>query len=208
MNRLIIVLSAAIIILSLVSGFLFYQLNAVQSVNSELRNQNAEAQDQLGELQTQNDELENQILEMQNQNSELQNQIDALQNQNDEFQNQIKEQEIQLSNYTDLVEIAEVEVYGFAPLVGVTIRSAADVTIENIGVNDVEGLILSVVHSSTADHPHTENLDVLHLGEKRKINSYVFWAFGTIGNITVTLNLGNVTLDEYTLEDYNIPPFA
>jgi type II secretory pathway pseudopilin PulG len=61
MNRLVIVLFTAISILSVVSGFLFYQLTVVQSVNSELRSQNAEIQNQLDEVQTQNEELENQI---------------------------------------------------------------------------------------------------------------------------------------------------
>jgi hypothetical protein len=105
-----------------------------------------------------------------------------------------------------LVKIVDVEVYGFAPLSGLTIQSAVDVTIENIGVNDVEGLTINAVHSSQKDYPYTKNVDVLHSGEKRKINSYVWWTVGTIGNITVTLNLGNVTLDEYILEDYDLNP--
>jgi hypothetical protein len=162
MNRLVVVLSTAIIILSVVSGFLFYQLN---TVHNELRSQNAE----------------------------LQNQIDTI--------------EARLSNYPPLVKIAEVKAYGFDPWGGMTIRSAVDVTIENIGVNDVENLSLTAVHSSSENYPHIKNVDVLHSGETRKINTYVWWVATTIGNITVTLNLGNDTFDEYILENYNIPPF-
>jgi uncharacterized protein YoxC len=81
MNRLVAVLSTAVIILSIVYGLLFYQLNVVQSVNSELRSQNVEIRNQLDEVQTQNEELGNQITGLQRQNNELENISDELESQ-------------------------------------------------------------------------------------------------------------------------------
>jgi len=184
MNKLVVVLVIIIVILGIVSGFLFFQLNAVQGLNSELRGQNAEIQTQLDELQIHNDELENQITELQNQNSEL--------------QNQISEQETQLGKYTNLVKITEFTIKpGFNPFIGVMCQNSANVTIENLGVNDVEGLTLTIEHSSWEEVAETYNLDVLHSGEKREVRGNVFSACGYTGRVTVTLKLGNVTIDEY-----------
>jgi len=185
MNRLVAVLSITIVMLSIVSGFLFYQLNAIQSLNSELRSQNAEIQNQLDELQIQNGELENQITELQNQNSEL--------------QNRITEQETQLSKYTNLVKITEVTIEsGFHPYIGLTLVNRANVTIENLGVNDVEGLTLTIEHSSPSVG-ETYSLDVLRSGEKREINGDLFSVVGTTGWVTITLKLGEVIIDEYII---------
>jgi len=119
MKKLVVVLSITIVILGIVNGFLFYQLNAIQNLNSEQRSKNVEIQNQLDELQIQNDELENQIAELQTQNSE--------------FQNQISEQETQLSKYTNLVKITEVTIEsGIYPYIGLTLYNEANVTIENL----------------------------------------------------------------------------
>ena len=93
MNKLFVGLTIVIVAVSFVSGFLFYQINEVNGLNSELRSQNAEAQNQLNETQNQNNQLENQITALQNQNSELQTQIDEKQEENSELQEQINEQQ-------------------------------------------------------------------------------------------------------------------
>ena len=157
MNKLVVVLSITIVILGIVSGFLFYQLNAIQSLNNELRNQNAE------------------------------------------IQNQISEQETQLSKYTNLVKITEFTIEpGFNPYIGLTLHNSANVTIENLGVNDVEGLTLTIEHSSpSVGKPYS--LEVLRSGEKREITGDLFSVVGTTGWVTVTLKLGDIIVDEYII---------
>ena len=164
MNKLVVVLSITIVILGIVSGFLFYQLNAIQSLNRELGSQIAE-----------------------------------LQNQNSELQNQISEQETQLSKYTNLVKITDVTIEsGFNPYIGLTLHNSVNVTIENLGVNDVEGLTLTIEHSSpSVGKPYS--LEVLRSGEKREINGDLFSVVGTTGWVTVTLKLGEVIIDEYII---------
>ena len=66
MNRLSVILTVAVVLLSFVSGFLFYQNNDFQGLNSELRSQNAGIQNQLNDMEIQNSELVNQIGELQN----------------------------------------------------------------------------------------------------------------------------------------------
>ena len=114
MNKLFAVLTITIVVLSFVSGFLFYQINDVQGLNSELRSKSAEVQNQLDEQQEQNNELENQITELQNQNSGLQNQITEQQDENSELQEQLDEQQTrndELQNQTnDLqLQISEIQ---------------------------------------------------------------------------------------------------
>jgi hypothetical protein len=157
MNRLVVVLSTAVIILSIVCGFLFYQLNYVQ------------------------------------------NQIDTI--------------EARLSNYPNLVKITDVEVYGFSPIICVTIVSKAKVTIENIGVNDVEGLSLNIFCNQTnplIQDPtyggETYSLDGLRSGEKREETHDFTWKLApsppSTGSVIITLRLGNVTLDEYIIQNF------
>jgi hypothetical protein len=170
MSKLIVVLAITIVILGIVSGFLFFQLNAVQDLNSE--------------LQIRNDELENQITGLENQISEL--------------QNQISEQETQLGKYTNVVKITEVTIEpGFNPFIGVMCQNSANVTIENLGVNNVGGLSLTIEHSSWEEAAETYYVGILHSGEKREVRGNVFSACGYSGQVTVTLKLGNITIDEY-----------
>ena len=108
MNKLFTCLIAVIVVLSSVSGFLFYQLDDVNGLNSELRSQNVEVQNQLNELQTQNSELDNQVAELQNQNSEQQKQIDNQLEENSELRNQIGEEQAEndkLENQTTTLQV-------------------------------------------------------------------------------------------------------
>jgi hypothetical protein len=219
MNRLVVVSSTAVIILGIVSGFLFYQLTVVQSVNNELRSQNAEFQNQLDELETQiielqnqNSELQNQSDELQNQNYELDDEIAELQNQRSELQNQMSVLETQLSNHKYFVRITDIKIESEVhpmPLHLNTVYSSANVSIENFGFNDVENLTLTMKHSSYTGPAYIPeppySLDVLHSGEKTEVNGRVYLYVGYVGPVTFTLKLGNDTLDEVTLVDYNIP---
>jgi predicted nuclease with TOPRIM domain len=197
MKKLVSVLIVTILILSVLSGCLFFQLSVTQSLNSELRSQTSEIQNRLDEQQSHSHELENEVCELENQVDELENQISEFQTLNSEFQNQINEQEKQLSKYTDLLKIANVTlVGGFNPYIGLTLHNTAKVTIENIGLNDVEGLTLTIEHSSPSEGV-TYSLDVLHSGEKREITGSVFSVVGVSGWVTITLKLGDVIMDEY-----------
>ncbi len=108
MNKLFVSLTITVVSLSLVIGFLFYQINDVQVLNSQLRSQNAEAQNQLNDLQNQNNELGGQITELQNQNNELKEQIDDQLDKNDELKNQIYEEQNrndELENQTQYLQV-------------------------------------------------------------------------------------------------------
>jgi hypothetical protein len=102
-NKLVVVSFTAIIILSIIYGFLFYELNPVQN---------------------------------------------------------------ELSKYTNLVEITEVRVSDGNPHIGLFMIAEAKDTIENVGVNDVEGMVLTIKHSMHND-TGIYNLDVLNSGEKK-----------------------------------------
>ena len=165
MNRLVAFLSVTIVVLGIISGFLFYQINVIQS--------------QFGELQSQNGELENRITE----------------------------QETQLDKYTNLVKITNVIIEsGFNPYIALTLINRANVTIENFGVNDVEGLTLTIEHSSPSEgEPYS--LEILRSGEKREINCNLFSVVGTTGWVIVSLKLDEVIIDEYVIPQWSpIPP--
>ena len=108
MNRLSVILTVTVVLLIFVSGFLFYQNNDFQDLNSALRCQNADVQNQLNDAQIQSDELENQITELQNQNSDLQTQINNQQAENTILQNQIYEEQNrsnELENQTQYLQV-------------------------------------------------------------------------------------------------------
>ncbi|MGD2066826.1 MAG: hypothetical protein PVI43_06635 [Candidatus Bathyarchaeota archaeon] len=114
MNRLSVSLTVIVVLLTFVSGFLFYQNNYAQALNKELRSQNVDVQNQLNDLEIQNDELGNQINDLQTQNNELQEQIDDQQAENSILQNQIDEEQNrsnELENQTQslLVQINEIQ---------------------------------------------------------------------------------------------------
>jgi hypothetical protein len=108
MNRLVIGLTIAVVVLSFVNGFLCYQLNDVNALNSELRSQNADIQNQLDEQQIQNSEQETQITILQNRNNALQWQISEQQNETGELEKQLSEQQninYELQNQTNNLQL-------------------------------------------------------------------------------------------------------
>ena len=209
MKKLVGVLAIVIVVMGIVSGFLFYQLSEMQSQNSELSSQNAEIQNQLEEAQNNNNQLENQITELQEQNSQLINQSETYQNQIEQLEGEIlglereiSELESQLSKYTNFVKITEVVIEpGFNPYIALTMLNKVNVTIENLGVNDVEDLVLTIEHSSpSVGDPYS--LEVLCSGEKREVTGNLFWVVGTTGSVTVTLKLDEVIIDEYIIPNF------
>jgi cell division protein FtsL len=193
MNRKIILSIALITIVALAvaCGFCYNQICIQQNQISELQDQNSE-------LQAQNGDLQNQIRELQANNSELQD-------QNSELQNQL----IELENMIDIardVKIIDFEwVGGYHSLGQVNLFQIFNVTIENMGDNNVSGLTLSVKLLSgtkaTVDE-YTKQIDIIRAGQIVEIFGDV--SVGVIGSYArtavgeVTLTLGDVLLDELT----------
>jgi hypothetical protein len=95
-------------------------------------------------IYTQITDLQSQLTELQTQNSELQDQNTDLQDQLRELQNQLVELQDKIGITRD-VNITAVEwIGGFNPVGGLTLTHPVKVTIENMGVNDVSGLTLTV----------------------------------------------------------------
>ena len=179
MNQKIILSIAliAIVVLTLVSGFGFYQISEMQNQISALQTQNSELQDQVGELQDQNNEL-------QDQNSELQNQIS---------------QHGKIDTVRDL-QITDFEwVGGYHSLGQVNLFQQFSVTIENMGYHDVSGLTLSV-ELLTVDE-YAKQVDILRAGQSVTIKGSVtvgdLRSYRRTGVVVITLTLGNVLLDQW-----------
>jgi uncharacterized protein YxeA len=157
MNKLVSVLAIAVIILGIISGFLFYQLNAIQSQNNELRSQNTEL----------------------NRNSELENQISQVSNK---------------------VNITEFSISGLRAYEEFVIwESDVYVKIQNLGINDLEGLTLEIVGFGDERLAESLQVDTLHFGEEKEIYTHAYWAYGSEGTSVATLMLDDVVLDEYLL---------
>jgi hypothetical protein len=188
MNRLVGTLAITIVILGVVSGFLFYQNNELQKVNRELRNHNSEIQNQLDEQETDNIELQNQILELENQTLEQQNQVNQL------------AQLTTIKNSSIVVRVTDFTIPGFSPMVGTWVESDANITIQNLGTNDLEGLTLTIVHP--ADYPSgiptsPVELGTLSAGEERTVTTNVFWELGAGIKFVISIKLDDIILDEY-----------
>lgn len=91
MKKIVGLLIISIIVVSVVSGLLFYQLNAVQDENSNLRSQLFEVNTQLDEEQNYTLQLESQVTELENQKAQLGSQTTELQNQTTQLESQVAE---------------------------------------------------------------------------------------------------------------------
>lgn len=216
MNKLITVLLSILLVLGVTNGFFVYQLHTLQNQAriqnqelqeqiTQLQQQNSELQDQLSGVQDQISELQNQNSELRDDTSELRSQITELQNQNSNLQDEVNELKTKLSNYTDWVEITNVTIEPGNPICGLTYISYVNVTVENFGLNNVEGLKLSIQHTSLKDLPVPEifTLDVLRPGEKRKIQGYFEWILGQKGEVIFTLKADNITLNEHIIPNWS-----
>lgn len=167
MKSLVGILVLIAILLSVIGGFLFYQLNVMNSANTELISRNAEVQTQLEPLLSKNDELEDRVTELQNQSDEL---------------------EIRLEKYLNWVEITDFKAVSHYINIPMPQPVSFNVTVKNFGINDVENLTL-IVESQFGNV--TNSLDVLHVGEKRVITVVLL----TSGK--VILKLDDEVIDTY-----------
>ena len=197
MKRLVAALAIIIVVLGVVSGFLFYQNSELQNLNSELRNQNSEIQNELDEAQVSKSELENQVINLQNQSSELEAQILELENRVNELENPVYD--VDITSFS-------VEETWYNP-VGVTLIFDAYITIKNNGNNDVAGLVIFVKRIGDVNNLLGDGytlISPLTAGEEREIHVDIFtsisvaWSHKPIFHVA-TLRLGTIIVDEYTL---------
>ena len=190
MKRLVAALAIIIVVLGVVSGFLFYQ-------NSELQNLNSEIQNELDEAQVSKSELENQVINLQNQSSELEAQILELENRVNELENPVYD--VDITSFS-------VEETWYNP-VGVTLIFDAYITIKNNGNNDVAGLVIFVKRIGDVNNLLGDGytlISPLTAGEEREIHVDIFtsisvaWSHKPIFHVA-TLRLGTIIVDEYTL---------
>ena len=154
MKKLVAILAIIIVLLSVTSGFLFYQISDIQSQISDLQNQNSVLEGQIGELEAQ---------------------------------------------YTNLVRITEFTVTGMGFIGGVAVLSYANVTIQNFGINDVNGLTLSIIHPSEENMSRSMvQVGLIKAGEARNIITYVTWGLGASRTFVATLMLDDIILHEHT----------
>ena len=138
----------------------------------------------------------------------MKNQIDELELENLELQNQTLELESLIAKFTNRVNITEFSVWGFTPCVGVTISSHVNVTIQNLGINNVEGLTLRIVVQGDEHLGKTFQINNLQVGQKHNIKTDVFWSLDWSGASVATLMLDDLILDEYRLHVNLINSFS
>ena len=170
---------------------MLYQNSELQEVNRELRNQSSEIQNQLDEQETDNIELQNQILELENQTLELQNQVNQL------------TQLSTIKNSSIVVRVTNFTTSGMSTIVGVLMESDANITIQNLGTNNLEGLTLAMVHigddpaASLMNH-QSFKIESLEAGEERTVSTNVYWALGAGVRVMISIKLDDIILDEYS----------
>ena len=137
---------------------------------------------QLNVVQTENNELIEELIEVENQREELKEQLNTAMNR---------------------VKITKFKIYGgINPIGGLQHFSYANITIENFGVNPVEGLTLSLYTISTygdEDLNKEISVEVLEVADEMKINTTVFYGFAYIegtSSFKARLMLGDEILSE------------
>ena len=160
----------------------------------------SEFQNQITELQTQNSDLQNQIGELQAQNVELQDQINELQDQKSSLQEKLREL---LGIPVTITAFDWIE--GVNPYVCLTFVNEVKVTVENYGIEEINGITLTVrlLNNGTLlynSRPYVTGIDALHAGESREISGKIYWArlSTTPTHCVSTLTFDDVVLDEWT----------
>ena len=216
MNKLVPVLAVIIILLSGVCGVLFYQISDMQSQNSDLQkqigqleNQTSKLEDQIDELKNKESDLEsqyhNQIVQLETQIGEIENRY---QNQTDQLEKQITELEKQLEKEIFLrtlpdakqVNITAFRAYGWN-MVSTEVMSFCNVTVQNFGTNDVDGLtirISGVNRFTDWTYGGEQEVALLKAGETKNINIESAQSMAFFSDITATLMLGDIIIDEST----------
>ena len=165
MNKPMVALVAAIVLLSCFIGILLYQLSVLQSLNYKITSENAELEDR-------NNYLENQIAPI-----------------------------------TNRVNITYFAISGLRPVEEWFVwESNVIVVIENLGINDVEGLVVDIVGFGDESMAKILQLDIIHVGEEKEIRTNVQWVYGSYGTSVATLFLNGLVLDEYSLDFNEVYP--
>ena len=196
MKKLFSVFIIIVILVSVTCVVLSYQ-------NSGLNNQIGVLEDNLSECQNQSIEYENEISVLENQIFELERQIDELENQNFGLQS-LCDQLTRLStinNSSIKIKVTDFTIPGFLPTVGTWVESDANITVQNLGTNDLEGLTLTIAHPD--DYPSggiptsPVELGSLDAGEERTVSTHVFWELSTGIKFVIRIKLDDIILHEY-----------
>lgn len=188
MKKLFSVFTIIISLLSVTCVVLSYQ-------NSSLNNQMVVLEDQINECQ-------NQTLQCENQISELESQIDELENQNLELQSQFDQltQLTTIKNTSIVVRVTDFTIPGFSPTVGTWVESDANITIQNFGTNDLEGLTLTIDNPDdypSGSVPQSLKIESLNAGEERTVTKNVYWELGEGIKFVIRIKIDDMILHEY-----------
>lgn len=197
MKRLFSVFTIIIILLSVTCVVLSYQ-------NSSLNNQIGVLEDELDVYQSQSVQFENQISELESQRDELEQQNLELQNQNFELQS-LCDQLTQLSiikNSSIVVRVTNFTTSGMHPVVGVLVWSDANITVQNLGTNDLEWLTLTMAFSGNDPAASSLNqqsfkIESLNAGEERTVSTQVYWGLGAGVRVVISIKLDDIILHEH-----------
>ena len=204
MKRLFSVFTIITILLSVTCVVLLYQnsslnnqIGVLEDNLSECQNQSVQFENQISELESQRDELENQNLELQNQNFELQSQNIELQSLCD----QLTQLSI-IKNSSIVVRVTNFTTSGMNPMVGVLVESDANITIQNLGTNDLEGLTLTMAFSgndpaASSFNQQSFKIESLNAGEERTVSTNVYWGLGAGVRVVISIKLDDIILHEY-----------
>jgi hypothetical protein len=140
-------------------------------------------------------DLQNQINDLQAKNDELQDQIGRLQNQNSVLQDKLDE-----TYGASPVQITAVKMIGWTPIVGVTIGSQVNVTVQNNGFADLSGLTLTVRlmnNNTEVGRGYVQQIDGLNAGESREFSGNILYGLDSEFEIESRVTLGDIILDEH-----------
>lgn len=195
MNKFIVLLIIATVGMSFVSGLLFYQLNEIQTENSELKGEIFKANIQLEEEQNSTLQLENQVTALLNQTEQLQQNLTESEHQNNILKSKIAEA-------TNRVKITDfiINETSPAPPTGVGMFSNFFVTVENFGINDVEDLrvVFDTQYSTVGDdrvYNDSIKIGVLRQGVSRTVNTHIQYPYSR-RSLIATLVWGTIVLDK------------
>ena len=153
-----------------------------------------------GFLLYQNVNLHNQIDVLGDNLSECQSQIDVLEDNLSEYQSQFDQltQLTKIKNSSMVVRVTNFTTFGLSPLVGVMVESDANITIQNLGTNDLEGLTLTVDHA-VLDYVPTQSykIESLNVGEERTVSANVHLALGSGVKVVISIMLDDIILHEH-----------
>lgn len=124
--------------------------------------------------------------------------INELQNQNSNFQNRNEELENTVSQSSNKAKIVEFSISGMKKYnyTNTIFYSTVNVKVRNLGINNIEGLNLTIVAFGSKNCAKTVQVDRLQVDEEKEITTNVNWTYDSYATSTATLKLGNKTLDE------------